>query len=126
MEQWPCPDPLPGCKYDPPFADIHHTQWPRDEYTTPTEKKFRRLECNVVRGICRCMHDLEHLKKPPKKPTLDIMRQAIENARRRVAPEPPHWNNWEPDLGDGDVDCGTPLDTPTAEVPPPLHTDNGF
>lgn len=126
MERYPCDDPLPGCRYDPPFGDVHHKWFPRHEYTTPTEKKFRNLECNVVRGICRCMHDLEHLKRPPRKPTLEVMRQAIENARSRVAPEPDHWNNWEPDLGDGDVDCGAPLQPPTAEVPPPLHTDNGL
>lgn len=76
-----CPDPMRGCKYDPPFADSHHSFWPRDRYQTPTEKKFRSLECNIVRGICRCMHDLEHLKQPPQKPSLEVMREAIDNER---------------------------------------------
>lgn len=81
MARRPCPEPLPYCRQPEPFADDHHKFWPRDEYTTPTEKKFRNLECNIVRGICRCLHDLEHLKKPPKKPTLNIMREAIEAER---------------------------------------------
>lgn len=72
-----CPEPLRGCKYDPPYADNHHKVWPGSEYTTPTEKRYRNLECNVVRGICRCMHDLEHLKKPPKKPSVEEMRRAV-------------------------------------------------
>lgn len=72
-----CPDPLRGCKYEPPFADDHHRYWPAYNYQTPTEKKFRNLEVNIVRGICRCMHDLEHLKKPPQKPTVEEMRQAV-------------------------------------------------
>lgn len=72
-----CPDPLRGCKYEPPFADDHHVYWPRTEYTTPTEKRFRQLEVNVVRGICRCMHDLEHCKKPPRKPDVATMRQEV-------------------------------------------------
>lgn len=73
----PCPEPLRGCPYDDPFADDHHRYWPGSEYTTPTEKKFRRLEVNVVRGICRCLHNLEHLKQPPEKPSLEEMREAI-------------------------------------------------
>lgn len=73
----PCPEPLRGCKYDVPYADDHHKFWPGSEYTTPVEKKFRNLECNIVRGICRCMHELEHLKKPPKKPTVPEMRQEV-------------------------------------------------
>lgn len=81
MARRPCPEPLPYCKYPEPFADDHHEFWPRDEYTTSTEKKFRALECNIVRGICRCLHDLEHLKKPPKKPMLETMKEAIEAER---------------------------------------------
>ncbi len=75
----PCPEPLRGCKYPEPYADDHHKYWPRTEYVTPTEKKFRALECNIVRGLCRCLHELEHLKKPPEKPSVDDMRQAVYN-----------------------------------------------
>lgn len=72
-----CPNPMRGCKYPEPFADDHHVWWPRTEYTAPVEKKFRALECNVVRGICRCLHDLEHIKPPPQKPSVAEMRQAV-------------------------------------------------
>lgn len=72
-----CPEPLRGCKYPEPYSDDHHIWWPRTEFTTPTEKKFRNLECNIVRGICRCLHDLEHLKDPPEKPSTEFMRQAV-------------------------------------------------
>lgn len=72
-----CPEPLRGCKYDPPFADDHHIWWPANRYNTPLEKDFRNLECNIVRGICRCMHDLEHLKRPPEKPSREVMLDAV-------------------------------------------------
>lgn len=77
----PCPDPLPYCQFDYPYGDTHHKCWPASEYTTPTEKKYRNLEVNIVRGMCRCLHNLEHLKKPPKKPTLMVMIEAIEAER---------------------------------------------
>jgi hypothetical protein len=77
----PCPEPLRGCPFDYPYADDHHEYWPASEYTTPTEKKFRQLEGNIVRGMCRCLHNLEHLKKPPKKPMLETMREALEAER---------------------------------------------
>lgn len=75
-----CPDPLRECKYDPPFSDNHHKFWPRVEYATPTEKRFRQLEVNIVRGMCRCLHDLEHLKLPPAKPSIAIMKEVIHHA----------------------------------------------
>lgn len=74
----PCPDVLPHCNYEPPFADDHHTKFPAHEYTTPLEKKFRALEVNIVRGMCRCLHDLEHLKEPPQKPSRRVMRSLVE------------------------------------------------
>ena len=73
-----CPNPNKGCKYDPPFADDHHEVWPACEYTTPLEKRYRNLEVNIVRGICRCMHDLEHLKQKPPKPSVAKMKEAID------------------------------------------------
>lgn len=79
-ESNPCPEPLPYCKYPEPFTDNHHTYWPAPEYTTPLEKKFRGLEGNIIRGICRCLHDLEHLKKPPAKPSIKAMRLALEQS----------------------------------------------
>lgn len=75
----PCPEPLRGCKYDPPYADSHHLFFPAVDYRTPTEKAFRNLEVNIVRGICRCKHDLEHLKPKPDKPSLYEMREAIND-----------------------------------------------
>ncbi len=72
-----CPDVLRGCKYDPPHGSNHHLYWPRTEYTTPLEKAFRNHPVNVVRGLCRCLHDLEHLKRPPRKPPPDEMRKII-------------------------------------------------
>lgn len=88
-EHMPCPDPLPFCRYEEPYADTHHKYFPSREYSTPVEKRFRRLECNIVRGICRCLHDLEHLKQPPRKPSREEMLAAISSNG-----EPEHWNNW--------------------------------
>lgn len=77
----PCPEPLRGCKYDPPFADDHHLLWPAPDYRRPIEQAYRQLECNIVRGMCRCLHDLEHLKEPPEKPSIEVMKEAIANER---------------------------------------------
>lgn len=77
MENRPCPNVLRGCRQPKPFADNHHLYWPKSEYNTPLERKFRESSFNIVRGICRCMHDLEHLKRPPRKPTPDEMKRAL-------------------------------------------------
>lgn len=76
-----CPEPLRGCPYDPPFADDHHKYWPAYEYATPLEKRFRMAEVNVVRGICRCLHNLEHLKQPPAKPSVIEMRGTLDEQK---------------------------------------------
>lgn len=73
-----CPCPLRGCKYNPPFSSRHHRYWPRTWYKTPLEKRFRQHPDNIVNGMCRCMHDLEHCKKPPKKPSRAFMQRFLE------------------------------------------------
>ena len=72
-----CPNPRPDCPEETPFADDHHIYWPASEYTTPVEKRFRALECNIVRGICRCIHNEEHTFPPPEKPSVPEMRQQV-------------------------------------------------
>jgi hypothetical protein len=63
--------------------DKHHLFWPRQDYKTPTEKRFRELDENKV-IICRNFHDEEHaLFPPPDKPDLEIMRMAIAEQRNR-------------------------------------------
>lgn len=76
-----CPHPSPDCPFDTPFADDHHQIWPACEYTTPLEKRYRGLEINIVRGVCRCLHNLAHTFPPPEKPSVDEMRLAVEQAR---------------------------------------------
>lgn len=57
--------------------DSHHIFHPRADYRTPTEKRFRRLPCNVVQ-IDKITHRLLHqYTKPPQKPPVDVMVQAI-------------------------------------------------
>jgi hypothetical protein len=71
-----CPPPVRGCKYDRPFISRHHKYWPRSWYKTPLEKAFRSDPRNIVR-MCDCEHRLEHLKKPPKKPSKQEMRRFL-------------------------------------------------
>lgn len=52
------------------FADYHHYYWPKDNYTTPTEKRFRS---SFVTLECRAVHDELHAVKPPEKPTHEQM-----------------------------------------------------
>lgn len=73
----PCPEVLRGCVYPTPHASDHHLYWPASEYTTPLEIAFREAEVNVVRGICRCIHNLEHLKAIPDKPSIEEMRRVL-------------------------------------------------
>lgn len=61
--------------------DTHHRYWPAHWYKTPLEKAFRNHPSNIERNICRCFHDLEHLKKPPKKPSIEEMRRVVGDKR---------------------------------------------
>lgn len=74
-----CPNPRPDCTEETPFADDHHVYWPACEYTTPLEKRFRKLEINIVRGLCRCLHKEEHTFPPPQKPSPEFMKEMVDN-----------------------------------------------
>lgn len=73
-----CPYAESGC-----FTDSHHLYWPRNEYQTKTERKFRNLGENVI-TLCRFKHDLLHLEKPPHKPDFQTMRDTVERNRYGV------------------------------------------
>jgi hypothetical protein len=85
-----CPFETPDCKYfnlsSGCFSDIHHLYFPRREYRSPTEKRFRELSENKVQ-LCRQDHDdLHAVTDIPEKPDLEIMRQAIQEEKdRRLA-----------------------------------------
>jgi len=89
-----CTRKIVGCKYNPPHTSTHHIYWPRHWYTTPLEKRFRQHPDNVVHGLCRCMHDLEHLKKPPKKPSEAQMRAFLNERRWVQSPVPFAVSRW--------------------------------
>lgn len=76
----PC-NPATPCKYretDSCFEDLHHEAWPRRDYTTPLEKRFRNHVLNKV-IICRAIHDDEHAQGLiPVKPTREEMRRFID------------------------------------------------
>lgn len=60
-------------------TDIHHTIFPRRNYKTKIEKKFRELDVNKVR-ICRLAHNALHATGiMPPKPTRDEMCEAIRH-----------------------------------------------
>ena len=59
----------------------HHLWWCQKNYTTPTERKFRNLPCNVVE-LDFNTHKLIHLHyEPPNKPTHTDMVVAIQRHR---------------------------------------------
>lgn len=63
------------------YEDVHHDFWPRRDYTTETEKAFRELEENKTR-LCRAEHqDVHATEDIPLKPSLEVMRYAIEESR---------------------------------------------
>lgn len=71
-----CPEPKPDC----PFAQTalcgltkHHDYWPKKEYSTKIEKRFRELKSHV-RLLPNCEHREFHLNnRPPVKPPLKHM-----------------------------------------------------
>ena len=51
----------------------HHKYYPKCDYKTPLEKKFRWHRANIE-YLCRYEHDLEHINNPKvEKPTRDFM-----------------------------------------------------
>lgn len=74
-----CPNPRPDCKYarEGCFADTHHDFYPRSDYRTPTEKRFRELPENKEL-LCRAEHDERHATEaPPQKPPREVMLGAL-------------------------------------------------
>jgi hypothetical protein len=84
MARQPCPNANENCKYfDTPegcFADRHHPDFPKKEYKTPLEKRYR-----IARAfyLCRYLHDLVHLEPAPEKPDVAEMREHL--ARLAIA-----------------------------------------
>lgn len=71
-----------SCHLDRPHSDVHHEYYPSSAYKTKLEKEFRELPINKEQ-ICRCLHNAIHaLEEPPKKPSVQEMRQAIESYYR--------------------------------------------
>ena len=57
----------------------HHCFWPRKDYKSEVEKKFRNLPCNIV-WIDEMAHRLLHIcSEPPRKPSIHEMHQAVHN-----------------------------------------------
>lgn len=72
-----CPNENPDCKYFPGcFADRHHEYWPRADYRTALEKRFR---AHFVELLCRRLHDEQHTLPPPDKPAPSEMREALND-----------------------------------------------
>lgn len=74
---WDCPHLEWGC-----FEDIHHEYHPKRIYRTKLEKKFRDHVLNKT-VMCRRLHDEEHKKPSPEKPSRDEMLAFFE----RVEPK---------------------------------------
>jgi len=55
------------------FQDTHHTAYPRRDYRTAVEKRWRELPVNKIQ-ICRGLHDAIHASGYiPAKPSRDEM-----------------------------------------------------
>ena len=84
MERIPC-DPNTPCKLRDTigcFEDIHHKAYPKSEYRTALEKKFRNHIMNKVL-MCRQIHNDIHAQNlPPKKPTPEEMRRLLDDERK--------------------------------------------
>lgn len=83
MERVPC-EPDPKCKFhrkDGCYQNLHHLFYPRRDYTTPLEKKFRIDPRNIVQ-LCRREHErLHHTQDIPEKPTIQEMQVFIRDKK---------------------------------------------
>lgn len=71
---WDCPHLTTkrGC-----HEDIHHQYYPKSAYRTSLEKKFRDHVLNKTL-MCRRLHDEEHEKPTPEKPSRSEMLKLIK------------------------------------------------
>ncbi len=80
MERVPC-EPNPECKFyknDSCYRNRHHIWYPRNQYQTPLEKRFRNHPDNI-QIMCRMAHELIHLtQEPPEKPLPEVMRLFLD------------------------------------------------
>ena len=80
MSKEDCRTPNPECKYyetDYCLQSLHHVYWPRRNYTTPLEKRFRNLPENKEL-LPRCEHDELHATtEPPEKPSHAFMESVV-------------------------------------------------
>lgn len=81
-ELTPPPCPAEDCRYYPDCEMTrHHAYWPRREYTTPVEKRFRNLAVNVGM-VCMAEHQELHMTTPaPDKPSREEMLDVIRRQR---------------------------------------------
>lgn len=80
MSMHPCPNKHEGCPlYNSAsgcYADLHHQYWPKSEYRTDLEKRFRNA---FVELMCRSEHNEIHHHRKPEKPSVYEMRQILED-----------------------------------------------
>lgn len=74
-EDCPLWDSRRGCR-----EDVHHEFWPRQRYNG-VAKVFRELDENKV-VMCRAEHEEIHAHRPPEVPSLEVMHEAINQARQ--------------------------------------------
>lgn len=73
------PEQMAECPLMRHFQDQHHIWWPKRDYRSQLEKRFRNLPENKE-VLCRYEHDLTHYEAPPIKPSREVMAQAIASA----------------------------------------------
>lgn len=61
----------------------HHLWWPRRDYKTPVERKFRGLPCNIIVMDVRIHQALHIYGTPPTKPNLNFMRESIKRHQNK-------------------------------------------
>jgi hypothetical protein len=89
-EYFPCNPEIP-CRYreeDECFEDIHHEAYPKSEYRTALEKRFRNHVMNKVL-TCRALHDDEHAQNlPPRKATPKEMQSLMDEYDKETKKDP--------------------------------------
>lgn len=87
MERQPCPPEMrERCRVFESegrcYEDVHHENWPRNDYKTEIEREFRELDSEKIL-ICRALHNAIHARKRKSdKPTRNEMLDAIQKEKR--------------------------------------------
>lgn len=75
-------------------VNLHHCMWTRNEYLERPEKIYRSLSGLILPMVISSHNELHANVRPPIKPRLDLMNEAIDFNRRMLDPSESPYHNF--------------------------------